>query len=217
MKSIQITLITMSFFTLFFTTGCSPTTPKYHVNIDAITINNASLMPTSYTLKAKDSKSNDLRYQRYLPHLDKVLQEKGYLKSNNETTAQQTIYLNYGIEKVNEETETYMEPNIQIGFGYNYGSAYPFGGYYSPFYNGYYGGGYRTYQRTYSSYNRYLNIVAKDQFAKELWRVDVSSVGHSKNLREIIPLLIQSTKPFIGTTTAVPVTLVIEGEKSKKE
>jgi len=217
----QIILITFSLFTLFIATGCSPITPKYTVTIDAITISNASLSPESYTLQAKDSKSNDLRSKRYLPYLDTILQEQGYSKASNGSLAKQTIYLDYGIEKGDEATETYMEPNIHIGFGYNSGFNHPFGGYFGnynhPFFNNYYDAGYRTYQRTYIMYNRYVHIVAKDQASKELWRVDVTSEGQSKNLRKIIPLLIQSAKPFLGTTTALPVELVVEGAKSKKE
>lgn len=213
----HLTILTITLFSLLVTTGCVNSSPKYHVSIDAITVNNATLAPTTYKLESK----NDLLAQRYLSSLDKILQEQGYHKADATNTPNQIISFEYGIEKLKEESRTYVEPNIQIGFGYAHGFGQdPFSGYYRgyhPFYNNYYAGGYNTYHRTYAYYNRHLTILAKDQFAKELWRVDVSSVGASKNLRKILPLLIESAKPFLGTTTEVPVELTVEAHNDKRE
>jgi hypothetical protein len=141
------------------------------------------------------------------------LHQKGYLQSTSSELAKQTIYFDYGLEKVNEETETYSEPDISfnIGWGYPY-----YGGYHHPFYRNYYGAGYTTYRKTHIYYNRYITLLAKDQFNQELWRVDVSSVGESKNLRKIIPILIEAAAPYLGTNTTEPIQLVIK-EKPKKK
>ena len=214
MNRILLILLTLS--ALIFSTGCS-VTPKYRVTIDAITADKAPISPTSYAIKAldKNKSSESLIFKRHSAKLAEVLEQKGYTPATAE--AKQTIYFDYGLEKLNEATETYSEPNISIHVGYGYG----YGGYYDPFYDPFYGGGifgggYRTYSQTHSYYNRYITLLAKDQFNKELWRVDVSSVGESKNLRKIIPLLIEASAPYIGTNTDEPIKLVIK-DTPKKE
>lgn len=210
-------LTTLTLFSLILSTGCAPVTPKYHVTVDAITAPNEVIASSSYFLKplSKNMDSNNLKFQQYAVPLNKVLAERGYNISTNGAYAPQTIYFDYGIDKVNEETETYSEPNISFGFG----MGYPFGGYYGghPFFHDYYGGGYTTYRKTKIYYNRYISLLAKDQNSRELWRVDVSSIGESKNLRKIIPILIEATKPYIGTSTPEPIQLVIKGETPKKK
>ena len=214
-KAITSTLFTLLILT--FTTGCT-ITPKYQVTIDAITAPNTTLQPSTYELKAldKNKDTNSLRFQQYATPLAQILHKKGYLKVvGTKDKPQQTIYFDYGIEKLKEERRTYIEPDIitlHFGFGYPYGAF----GYHDPFYHHptYYGSSYHTYTNTY--YNRYITILAKDQSNKELWRVDVSSVGESKNLRKIIPLLIEASKPYLGTTTKEPVVLVIKEKKKEK-
>jgi len=212
MNRILLSLLTLA--TLIFTTGCT-VTPKYQVSIDAITAQNVSLAPSSYTIKALDTKkdSNGLVFQQHSAKLAQILQQKGYTQGG---IAKQTIYFDYGLEKVNEETETYSEPDISFHMGYGYG----YGGYYSPFFNPHYGtgfgGGYSTYSKTHIYYNRYVTLLAKDEFNKELWRVDVSSVGESKNLRKIIPILIEAAEPYLGVNTAEPIQLVIKDKPKNK-
>jgi len=202
MNRILLTLLTL--FALILTTGCS-VTQKYHVSIDAITTDKIAISPTTYKIKAldKNKSSESLIFKRHSAKLTQILEQKGYTSSTAE--AKQTIYFDYGLEKLKEATETYSEPvSIHVGYGY--------GGYHDPFYGGIFGGGYRTYSQTHSYYNRYITLLAKDQFNKELWRVDVSSVGESKNLRKIIPLLIEASAPYIGTNTDEPIKLVIKKE-----
>jgi len=210
MNRILLTLLTLS--ALIFSTGCS-VTPKYRVTIDAITADKAPISPTSYAIKAldKNKSSESLIFKRHSTKLAEILEQKGYIPATAEV--KQTIYFDYGLEKLNEATETYSEPNFSIHVGY--------GGYYDPFYDPFYGGGifgggYRTYSQTHSYYNRYITLLAKDQFNKELWRVDVSSVGESKNLRKIIPLLIEASAPYLGTNTDEPIKLVIKDTPQKE-
>jgi len=207
MNRILLTLLTLS--ALIFTTGCS-VTPKYRVTVDAITADKAPISPTSYEIKAldKNKSSESLIFKRHSTKLAEVLEQKGYTPATAD--AKQTIYFDYGLEKLKEATETYSEPDFSVHVGYGYG------GYYDPFYGGIFGGGYRTYRQTHIYYNRYITLLAKDQFNKELWRVDVSSVGESKNLRKIIPLLIKASAPYLGTNTDEPIKLVIK-DTPKKE
>ncbi|HHD81951.1 MAG TPA: DUF4136 domain-containing protein [Campylobacterales bacterium] len=207
MKKVLLILLSV---TTFFLTGCT-VTPKYKISIDAITNSNNDVKPSTYTLKSlnKNIDENSLLFQRYSKDVEKALQQKGYVKANANQIAQQFIYFDYGIDKVDEHTETYTEPDISFHVGW----GYP---YYHPFYRPFYGGGYTTYRETRIYYNRYITLLAKDALDKELWRVDVSSVGESKNLQKIIPILIKAATPYIGTNTADPVEIVVQ-EKAKKK
>lgn len=193
----------------FFISGCT-ITPKYHVTIDAITVSNTQIAPSTYQIKALEATKdeNALRFQKYSKSVAEVLHQKGYLKATPNQMAQQFIYFDYGIEKVDERTEIYTEPDISFSIGW----GYP---YYHPFYRGFYGGGYTTYRQKRIYYNRYITLLAKDALNKELWRVDVSSIGESKDLQKIIPILINAAAPYIGTDTAEPVELVIKDEEKK--
>jgi hypothetical protein len=208
MKKVLFILISIS---AFLMTGCT-ITPKYHVTIDAITSpDSEAVQPSTYQIKALDTKKdeNGLLFQKYSKNVAQALHEKGYLKSMPNQLTNQFIYFDYGMDKVNEATETYTEPDISFHIGW----GYP---YYHPFYHPFYGGGYTTYRKTRIYYNRYITLLAKDALDKELWRIDVSSIGESKNLQKIIPMLIDAAAPYIGTNTTEPVEIVIK-EKPKKK
>ncbi|SFV67683.1 hypothetical protein MNB_SV-12-1406 [hydrothermal vent metagenome] len=214
-KTIYIILVS---FLLFITTGCTPIINKYRVTIDAITKPNSSIKPSSYTIKAlgDQTDTDSLKFQQQSKHLVKLLNEKGYTESSNESLAEQIIYFDYGIEKIKDETLIYHEPDISFGISW----GYPFGYYhqhYHPFWNDIEYTSYRTYSKTHRVFNRYIVILAKNQRNQEIWRVDVSSIGESDNLKKIVPLLIKASKPYIGTDTDKSVHLVIEEEREKKE
>jgi len=203
---------------LIITTACTPIVNKYKVTIDAITTPNGSIKPSSYTIKAlgSDTDINSLLFQRQSQYLVKLLNKKGYTQSSHESLAEQIIYFDYGIEKIKEETKTYTEPNVSFGVSW----GYPFGYYHSryhPFWNEVGFSSYRTYHKTYKLFNRYIVILSKDQTGKELWRVDVSSIGKSDNLKRIIPILINASEPYIGKNTEKPVHLVIEEDKKENK
>jgi len=214
----KILLTTTTLFVLIFTTGCS-ITPEYNITIDAIKAPNIIVSPDIYDIKALDSKknSNGLKFQQQANVLAQILHEKGYLTATEGEIVKLSIYFDYGLEKVEETTETYTEPDItfHVGLGYPYYGGY-YGRHYDPFWSDFYGGGYTTYRQNHIYYNRYITLLAKNPFNEELWRVDVSSIGESKNLRKIIPILIKAAKPYIGTNTAEPVNIIIK-DKPKKE
>jgi hypothetical protein len=217
MKRVVLPIITT--ITLLITTGCSPITAKYRVTVDAITAPNITIKPTTYTIKTLSAKSdiNSLRFQEQIAHLREILSDKGYTPTSNGYPAQQTIYFDYGIEKTETRTESYSEPDITIGMSWGYPYGF-YGRHYHPYNNFWYGGGYSTtYRKTYNYYNRYITILAKDQLNRELWRVDASSVGESKNLRKIVPMLLEAAEDYIGKNTEEPIKLVLKEKKDKKE
>jgi hypothetical protein len=216
----KMTLLILSTVFLLITTACSPVTAKYRVTVDSITTPDKSITPTTYTIKALSDKTDtqSLRFQEQVAHLKKILNNKGFTPAPKDFPAEQIIYFDYGIEKVAQRTETYIEPDISINMSLGYPHGYR-GRHYRPFYNHFwYGGRYATtYRQSYSYYNRYLTLLAKDQFNKELWRVDVSSIGESTNLRKIVPLLLEAAEEYIGKNTKEPVTLIVKEKIAKKE
>ena len=216
MKKIFLPL--MIFMTLFITTACSPMTAKYRVTVDAITAPNLSVAPTTYTVKAlgTNTDANSLTFQQQARHLTKMLNAKGYTMATYPSIAAQVIYFDYGIEKVKEASRIYSQPDVTFGISWGYPYGY-YGRYHHPFYPDFWYGGYTTYRQTTTYYNRYITLLAKEQTGKELWRVDVSSVGESKNLKKIVPMLLEAAEAYIGTNTDEPVKLIMKENLDKKE
>ena len=214
----RITFVLTATIALLLTTGCAPATPKYRVTIDAITAPNTVVAPSSYSIKAlkKETDPNSLKFQYHAQKLKTILNTQGYNEVDS-YSAKQVIYFDYGIEKVQELTQTYSEPDISIGMSWGYPYHYR-GRHYHPFWNNYgYGGTYTTYSKTYTYYNRFITLLAKTPAGKELWRVDLSSVGESQNLKKIVPLLLDAAIPYIGKNTEEPVKIVVKEKKAKKE
>ena len=212
----KINFLVLTLITLLFTTGCSPITNKYRVTVDAITTPNLNVAPSSFRIEAlgKNTDKNSLLFQEQSNYLVKLLLSKGYTQPYSSSEAKQIIYFDYGIEKLLEEVETYSEPEVTVGFsvGYPYGF---YGRHYNPFWGNW--GYYRSYRKRYSYYNRYVTLLAKNQLGMELWRIDVSSIGESRNLKKIVPILLKASLPFIGTNTKEPVKVVIKEKRAKEE
>jgi len=203
-------------FITFIFVGCTTIINKYRVTVDAITNSDKIIQPTTYIIKplGEDTDIDDLKFQRQSRRLAKILNKKGYREVNSKDLALQIIYFDYGIEKTKEETQIYTEPDISFGFSWGYPYRYP---YYSPFWSDIGYSSYRTYRKTYKLFNRYIVIISKDQSGKELWRVDVSSIGESNNLEKIVPILIRASEPYIGKNIDKPINVVLEENPKKKE
>jgi len=203
-------------FITFIFVGCTTIINKYRVTVDAITNSDKIIQPTTYIIKplGEDTDIDDLKFQRQSRRLAKILNKKGYREVNSKDLALQIIYFDYGIEKIKEETQIYTEPDISFGFSWGYPYRYP---YYSPFWSDIGYSSYRTYRKTYKLFNRYIVIISKDQSGKELWRVDVSSIGESNNLEKIVPILIRASEPYIGKNIDKPINVVLEENPKKKE
>jgi len=201
---------------IYLITGCTHVVDKYRITVDAINSLNMAIAPSSYIIKplGENTRSSDLKFQRQSNRLAKILNNKGYTPVGNESMAQQVIYFDYGIDKIKEETKVYTEPDISIGFSWGYPYHYP---YYYPFWSDIGYTRYRTYSKTYRLFNRYIVILSKDKGGKELWRVDISSVGESNNLAQIVPILIRASAPYIGKNLDTPIQFTISDSFIKEE
>ena len=212
----KIIFSTLTLVMVLFSTGCSPIGSKYRITVDAITAPNLEVTPSSFMIEAlgKNTDKNSLRFQEQSNHLIKLLLSKGYTQLNSSSEVKQVIYFDYGIEKLLDEVETYNEPEVTVGV--SVGQPYGFYSHqYSPFWGNW--GYYRSYRKKYSYYNRYITLLAKTQTGKELWRVDVSSIGESKNLKKIVPILLEASSPYIGKNTKEPVNVIIKEKRVKEE
>ncbi len=207
---------------IFTITGCTHIVNKYRINVDAISSLDATVAPSSYIIKpfGEATSIDNLKFQRQRSRLVKILNSKGYTLVQDESMASQIIYFDYGIKKIEEETKTYSEPDVSVGFswGYPYGRYYYRGyPYYSPFWNDVGYTRYRTYTKTYRIFKRYIVILSKNRLDKELWRVDVSSIGESNNLPKIVPILLRASIPYIGKNLDKPIEFSIDENFSKEE
>ena len=215
----KILISFLSIFIIFLSTGCSPVSSKYRVMVDAITAPSLTTIPKNYTIQAlkEETNINSLEFLLYKEKLNNQLQQSGYNLVDNPVEDAQIIYFDYGIEKELETTQTYSEPDITFGVSVGYPYNYYQRGYH-PFWNDYrYRQNYTTYQKNYIYYNRYITLLAKEPTGKELWRVDVSSIGESKNLKKIIPLLIESATPYMGRNTQQPIKIIVKEKATKEE
>ena len=216
MKKIIYTALILSI--LFWVTGCSPVTSRYRITIDSIAKRNQKITPSRYVIKAlgKNTDENSLKFQQQSQYLADILNESGYIPASHKNLAEQIIYFDYGIENLSEDSRYSGESEVTVGVSW----GFPFGYYHHRYHPFWYDMGYsRSYYRTRKLFNRYVVIVSKEQAGAELWRVDVSSIGESDNLKKIIPLLIKASKPYIGTNTDEPIKLTVTEEikESKKK
>lgn len=209
-KELSMKLFVISLTMILALSGCSLLGSKYQVTVNS-KVQHQMPVAKIYRIHSKDSLGVEV--------LDKVLKAKGYKKVQEGTEATVMITLNYGIEKDHEKKEIYVDPELSM-MGYKHQEPYE-GVRYDPFYGGYthydndfYKGTFRSYSTTYVYYDRFVNLVARDKSGRELWRVDVSSIGESQELTKIVPLLIKATEPYIGTTTQTSVKFEIHESKS---
>ena len=213
MKKTILQLITLGL--LLSLTACS-VTPKYNVTVDAIATPNLTKTTSMKSVQVKPLTAGvnpeGLIFQKHKRKLLELLQTQGYRAT--QTAPDEIIYLDYGIDLASQQTDTYIEPDIQLGFSFGYPSGF-YGHRYYPFWNDF--NYYRSYQRSYNIYNRHLSLLSKTPLGRELWRVDVSSMGQSNNLKKIIPLLLESALPYIGKNTDEPIKIIVREKSSKKE
>ncbi len=160
----------------------------------------------------KDTDPNGLEFQHNVEKLNQSLREKGYKEVENLNSAEEIIYFDYGIEKEFERVERYRQPDV--GFAISVGNSYHHR--YSPFWSEFGYTHYTTYQKRRIYYNRYITILSKKPQGKELWRVDASTIGESKNLKKIVPMLIEASVDYIGKNSEEPIKIIMKEKLEKK-
>jgi len=213
--------------------GCA-TAPRYYVNVDSICAPAADLKKKYILLSGlKDIGPTNLQFQEYAGYVHKGLDSMGFVKADRFEDANVAIFLAYGIGDPQEHQYTYSLPvwgQTGVSSSTTYGTLSTYGGYgsYQSFttYTPRYGiKGYTTHTGRYTIYFRFFVLDAVDleeykrsQEVVQVWRTSVTSTGRSGDLRQVFPVLVAASKPYIGTNTGkkVKVTLT-ENDKAVVE
>lgn len=192
----------------------------FNVEVDSIGNHNGK---NKYILLSgmKNIDDNNLQFQEFSKYLDKVLQQKGFVKTNFEN-ADVAIFLVYDISEPKQITEQYSIPiwgQTGISSSQTYGTANNQTTYYTPTYGV---TGYESGTRQYTIYTRYFKVYALDIEAYknqnkrvQIWETTVISTGSSGDLRRVFPVLVVAAKDYIGTSTGKQVEIQLAEDDQK--
>ncbi len=226
-----------------FLTGCATTKPVFHVFVDSINSNEATLGKTCIVLSGlKDVRSEDLQFKEYVSYVERALTSKGYVVVDQIENANIVVFLGYGIGDPEEHTYAYSLPiwgqtgfssATTFGTGNTLGSAYPYGGNtglsgttihsgttaYTPTHGVI---GATTHQDSFVTYTKYvflnaydLDLFRESKKEKQLWKTEMVSTGSGSDLRRVFPVLVAASSPYIGENTGHKLEIVLK-EDSKE-
>ena len=223
------------FWLSLFLSGCSNT--YYEVNINSISSGEAlnyskcTILPYDPNLMV-----NQLQYKEYTGYIERILLQKGYEVIDNEGDVNECgvlILINYGITEPHESIYSYSTPifgqtgvssSYTTGTINNFGNTMSYSG--STTYTPQYGViGSQSHIGTLITYSRFLILDAYDLRESrktnklvQLWSTFVVSTGSSGDLRAVFPVLLASSKQYIGSDTGKMVQVNIsENDKRIKE
>lgn len=200
---------------LLLLVGC--TGPMYHVRVDSIQGDIQSTGKKYIILSGKKGVNvDDLQFQEFTQYIKKALSQQGFNEAQAFNIADIAIFMNYGIGEPQASSYSFSLPVYgQTGGGsstFN-ASTYGSGGYSRTSGNIYtaptYGVvGSQSFSGTRYSYFRYLvlDCVDLNEYRKtnkiiSSWKTTVTSSGSSGDLREVFPVLVGASMPYIGTNT----------------
>lgn len=192
---------------LLMLSSCS--TPVY-MTIDAYSSPEAQDMKNYVFIDSeKPLIGGDLQNKEFRSMTEQVLAEDGFSKTNTES-ADVEIFLDYGVSDPQVVQSTYSTP-VYGPTGLLCVSYSSLGPSVAPQYGVV---GYETKVDTQIRYERYLAMVGYDKNNiqpngnhVELWRLHVSSVGETGDLRRIFPVLLAGAKNYIGKSTGQKIEL----------
>lgn len=182
------------------------------VQPDASTKKRYVLMPGG-----KDIDASDLQFIEYANYIEKILNERGFVKASQMPEADIAIFLSYGIGNPQTHQYSYSLPVMgQTGVSSSstygtvstsYGGVGTYSGAttYTPTYGV---TGYTSHVDSYTTYTRFLFMDAydiaaykQDQKMNQVWKTSVVSTGSSNDLRLVFPYMAVAMKPYIATNT----------------
>lgn len=201
-----------------FLFGCSSLQPKKILSsVDSIAKPN-TFEKKRYVLMPGDKGIDlgDLQFQEFSGYIDKVLVEKGFKKVLAFQEADIALFLTYAIGDPQTYKYSYSLPTwgqTGVSSAYSYGSVSTYGNMgtyagtttYTPTYGV---TGSTTHVATNTVYTRFLfldaydlDIYAKENKMMQVWKTNVISTGSSNDLRLVMPYMVTSMKPYLGTNT----------------
>ena len=219
MKKINPFYIVSIILMIFLISGC------YHIKVDSY---KSTITPKGYNFiilpgTTKINK-NDLQFQEFSNYIVKILEKKGYTKTDNMGNCQIIVFLNYGIGDPQHIVTSYSVPTYgQISGGTSTysgttygpgGSSTTSGNIYTPPQYGQTGSIPVVDHQT--IYNRFLTVEGVDykEFLKggeivQLWKTIITSSGSSGDLRRVFPVMVGGSSEYIGTNTGKQVSITI--------
>ncbi|MEO7345446.1 MAG: hypothetical protein ABIZ49_00330 [Opitutaceae bacterium] len=208
---------------LFFLGGCAST---YNIKVDALSKPTSDPV-VSYEIHNKNPLIADdsLRYKEAAAYVKTALSGKGLYEAPSNTKADIVVDIDYGIGPPQTRRETLSEPvyitmpgqtrtqTVQVGTDRNGNPIYQTIVTQDPPTTEF--AGYREYQVSVTVYEKYLRLTARTTTpveegrpSPEIWTVDVTSEGESRDLRKNLPVLVAASIDYIGKDT--------QGQKSIK-
>ncbi|MES2693402.1 MAG: hypothetical protein V4773_08015 [Verrucomicrobiota bacterium] len=196
--------------------GCATT---HEVKVDSLAkpkVENA----ISYEIKNRNPKVTDdsLRYKEAAGYVKTALSGKGMYEAPAGTKPDVVVDLDYGVGPPQLRKEVMSEPlyitipgqirveRVQVGSDSQGRPVYQTITVQDPPTTEF--AGYREYQITLTVYEKYLKLSAKQNGdpvegrpPQEIWTVDVSSEGESRDIRKNLPVLVAASIEYIGKET----------------
>jgi hypothetical protein len=208
--------------------GCSTT-----VTVDALAKPDAA-KSISYKLENKNPlvTEDSLRYKEAAGYVKTALSGKGMYEAPPNTKADVVVNLDYGVHPPEVRRETVSEPvyieipgerrteRVQVGVDSQGRAIFQTIVIQDPPTTQL--AGYRDYQITTIVYEKYLKLsavstepVAEGRPPAEVWTVDITSEGESRDLRKNLPTLVAASIDYIGKETDGQKTIKIKDSDSK--
>lgn len=196
--------------------GCAST---YEVKVDSLAKPKAEAA-VSYEIKNKNPLVADdsLRYKEAEAYVKTALSGKGLYEAPPNTKADIIVDLDYGIGPPQSRAEVQSEPiyitvpgqmrtqTVQVGVDQRGNPIYQTVVTQDPPSTEF--AGFHDYQVNVTVYEKYLRLTARENVPAaegrpptEVWTVDITSEGESRDLRKNLPVLVAASVDYIGKDT----------------
>lgn len=196
-----------------FVGGCAN---SYQVKVDSLAKPKAEESISYKIINKNPAVSDDsLRYKEAAGFVRTALSGKGLYEASDAEKADLVVALDYGVGPPQSKMETVSEPvyitlpgqlrteRVQVGTDRNGSPIYQTVTVQDPPRTEF--AGYREYLVTVTTYEKYLRLnatenkpAAEGRPPSEIWTVDVTSEGESRDLRKSLPILAAASIDFVG-------------------
>lgn len=213
-----------------FFTGCATT---HEVRVDSLAKPKAMEQSISYEIHNRNPLVADdsLRYKEAAGFVRTALSGKGMYEAPPNTKADVVVDLDYGIGPPQQKKETVSEPvyitvpgqirteRVQVGTDSQGRPIYQTITVQDPPTTEF--AGFREYIVTVTVYEKYLKLSARENKEAaegrpqtEVWTVDVTSEGESRDIRKNLPVLVAASIDYIGKDSQGQKTIKIKDSSS---
>jgi hypothetical protein len=201
----------------FLLSGLGCLGPMYSIKVDSITSEQLTTKRNYILLPSNEGvNANDLRFQEFSRYIKRSLAQQGLREANDFESANIAIFFGYGIGDPQDTPFSFSLPIYgQTGGGTSTFSATTYG---SRGYSTTHGSissmptygivGSQSFSGTITRYFRYLvmdcfdlDVYRQNKTMQPIWKTIVTSSGRSGDLREVFPVLVTASVPYIGTNT----------------